>query len=157
MIALRLCWPIFALWYMCQETSQLVSTHFDGGFFKLVKGVKHGGLVLDHIHRARTLAECASMCVRETSCSKFNFGTVGECELLSAAASCRYNEPEWTHGYNITGRYTNGTRKTLLQNIFSPCKIYIYIYLGSLVFHREQILNIIRHSFYFIYPKDKLS
>ncbi len=104
MISLSLCWPILAVWYMCQGTiAQVVSVQTNEGRFKVENGVRYGSLVLA-THSAFSREECAIMCVQDESCSDFNFGQ-GQCELLSGADSCRTDAIGWTYGYYPTGKY----------------------------------------------------
>ncbi len=104
MIALRLCWPIFALWYIWQEnTSYPVSAQLADRTFELVNGGRYGSGILAS-RRAGSLMECAAMCLKERSCSDFNYG-FSQCELLSATSSCRNIVPGLTHGYHPTGQY----------------------------------------------------
>ncbi len=108
MIALRLCWLIFALWYMWwASTPHLVSTNMDDVTFVLEKGIRYGcGVTSRRIGRSKL--QCASACAKEKSCHGFNFGS-GHCELLSEKASGKSYAPGWNHWY-ITGTY-QGTRK----------------------------------------------
>ena len=102
MIVLRLCWPIFALWYMWQGAKpQLLSTEVNGGYFEVENGVRQGSALA--AHGAHSLAECALMCIKEKSCSDFNFGS-GQCELLTGEYYDKNVAPGWTHGYYITGK-----------------------------------------------------
>ncbi len=110
MISLMLYWHILALLYMCPGTiAHLVSTQINGKKFEIVKGFRYGGGELTTL-TARSMGECAIMCVNDKSCSKFNFGS-GQCEMLSAAASCRTNAAGWTHGYYPKGKYQTSNRE----------------------------------------------
>ncbi len=113
MIAIRLCWPIFALWYMCWGTTpHLVSTEMTTGKFKMEKGVRYGCGVLDR-RRTRSVLGCSGECTKEKSCYGFNYGS-GLCELLSAAAAGRADASGWTHG-RPEGKYKQSTRETLVS------------------------------------------
>ena len=102
---LGFCLPLFSLWYTCQGmTSQMNDRKFD-----IVKGVRYGSN-LQTTHTARSRLECALMCVNNKSCSNVNFGS-GQCELLSAEASCRTEAPAWTNGYYSTGKSENKINK----------------------------------------------
>ncbi len=104
MIALRLCWPIFAVFYMCQGTTpHLISTQMIEEKVERVNGVRYKGGSLGTC-KVRSMVECALLCVQDKSCSDFNF-SLGQCELLSSEATCRTNAPEWTHGYRPTSKY----------------------------------------------------
>ncbi len=102
MADLRLCWSIFAIWYMRQgTTSHLVSAHMNGMKFGLVNGARCG-VRNQTTHTVRNRAECALKCAIEECCSNFNFG-FGQCELLSESAPCSTNATIWTHGYYVPG------------------------------------------------------
>ncbi len=104
MIPLRLCWPTFALWYMCQGTkSHLVSKQINDRIIEIVSGVRYVSAEQTS-PAARSVMECALKCVNEKSCSRFNFCS-GQCELLLGKTSCRTNASQWSHGYDLTGKY----------------------------------------------------
>ncbi len=126
MISLRLCWPIFALWYMYQGTmSHLVSTQMKSKKFEIESGL-HCEKEDQITHTCRSLVECALMCVNDISCSNFNFGS-GQCELLSVADFCRTNAPGWVHGYYANGKYKN----TRSLTICFPCPSNVYLYAAN--------------------------
>ncbi len=103
MIAFKLCWPIFALWYMCWETtSHLVSTQMSNADFELKYGVRYECGVRER-HSCHSMLECAANCAKDRTCYGFNFRH-RQCELLSAAASFGTNAPGWIHGYRPTGK-----------------------------------------------------
>ncbi len=103
MIALRLCWPIFAFWYMWQgATYSLVSTQMNNRKFELENGARYGSRG-QTTHTARSILECALLCVNEKSCTNFNFG-YGHCTLLPVTTFCRSNTHGWTHGHHPTGK-----------------------------------------------------
>ncbi len=81
----------------------MASTGVNGKKFEMVKGVRYesGNKTT---RTARSLGECALMCTIEESCSRFNY-VFGQCELLTADASCGANTTGWTHGYYTTGKY----------------------------------------------------
>ncbi len=103
MIALKLCWPIFAVWYMLWGSTQLpVSTQITDVKFEIEKGTRYECGVIDS-RSARSMLECSAVCAQDETCYGFNFGS-GQCELLSATASDRITAPGWTHGYYPTGK-----------------------------------------------------
>lgn len=110
MIAFMLCWS--ALQLLPGATLHTVSTQMDNRHFELVHGVRFANGILAAV-KARSLVECALICVHENSCSDFNFGS-GECELLAGSAFCRINAPGWTHGYYPTGKYQRSHQKKIV-------------------------------------------
>ncbi len=121
MIAIKLCWPMLALCYMCQRTTSY--TQISGKQFQIVNGVRSGSGE-GTTHTARNMADCALMCANVESCSNFNFGSY-QCELMSAAASCRTNATEWIHGHYLTSKYQKGSQKPP-QNLKAGCAKYIF-------------------------------
>ena len=118
MIALRLCWPIFAIWYVCQPaTPHLVSAQTNDRKFKIVSGVRYGSKSKPTELPASSMEECAVMCVNEQSCSNFNFGS-GQCELL-LISFCKTDTPGWTHGYNPTGKNNQHRENPLVESWLS--------------------------------------
>lgn len=88
---------------MCQGfMSQMVSAQMNGRKFEIVKGVRYESRE-EATLTARSVGECALMCVMQKSCSNFNFGS-GQCELVSGTAFCSADAPGWTNGYYLTGK-----------------------------------------------------
>ncbi len=103
MIALRLCWPMFALWYMWWgSTHVVVSTEVTDTKFEIEKGIRYECGVIDR-RSVHSMLECAAGCAKDESGCGFNFGS-GHCELLSATTSGRITAPGWIHGYNPAGK-----------------------------------------------------
>ncbi len=103
MIALKLYWPVFAVWCMWWgSTHLLVSTQITDAKFEIEKGIRYECGVIRR-RNVRSRLQCAGECANEKSCYGFNFGS-GQCELLSATASGRITAPGWTHGYYLTGK-----------------------------------------------------
>ncbi len=114
MISLRLCWPVLAVWYMCQGTiAHLGSTQVSGRKFETVKGVRYESRD-ETTYTARSIGECALICVNDKSCSNFNFIS-DQCELLSEAAFCRPDAAGWTHGYYPIGKYQTSCQQVSLS------------------------------------------
>ncbi len=109
MIAIKLCWPMWALCYMWHRTTAY--TQIRGKTFQIVNGVRSGSGE-GTTHTARSMVECALMCANVESCSNFNFVS-GQCELLSVTAYCRANTTEWIHGHYLTGKYHKASQKPL--------------------------------------------
>ncbi len=135
MVTLRLCWSIFAVWFLCWGTApSLVSAQITYAKFELEKEIQYKGGVLDR-RSARSILECAWECIEEISCFGFNFWS-RECELLSVAASARNNNaPRWTHGHRFAGKYhsRNWEKSVPLDNV-SENK---YLYWGVTHVFRE--------------------
>ncbi len=104
MIALRLCWTIFALWHMwCRSTHLVISAQTTDANFEIEKGIRYGCGVASN-RSDGSIIECAAECAKEESCYGFNF-LFSQCQLLSATADERITAPGWTHGHYPTGKY----------------------------------------------------
>ncbi len=104
MIARKLRWSFFVLWYLCWAMQPYLISTDRGTTFELENGVRYNcGLMA--LRKACSRLQCAAECAKEKPCSGFNFGS-GQCELLSAEeASCRTSESRWSHGYDPAAKY----------------------------------------------------
>ncbi len=124
MIALKLYWPIFALWHMWWGSTHIVSTQITDAKFEIEKGIRYEYGVLDR-RSVRSRLQCAGECAKEKSCYGFNFGS-GQCELLSATATGRITAPGWTHGYYPTGKCQTRHQESTISSQVGLAKLHIF-------------------------------
>lgn len=102
--------PLFYIYCLLWTTRpRLVVSHSNAAKFAIEKGIRYTCGVLA-TGRSRSLAECALMCAKQDLCLGFDFGS-GQCDLLSAAASCRDTAPGWSHAYYQSGNYAQNSHE----------------------------------------------